>query len=185
MKMEKLNLFKVVNVFMVVFCACTMWMNGIGVRVVNSDTAVSSMNGTNFEYETLNDSIVFKKDGKWTGSLPTNKKLSIRNDNVFFNVNAGVVVAKAAAAAAAGANFGAAVVDGIVNIVGPGALAAAADSMVIPGTAAVEATMAGAGEAAAAAAAADAALMAGGTAAVISSVVIPMLAIAGATTVVL
>lgn len=74
-KMEKLNLFKVVNVLMVVFCACTMWMNGIGVRVVNSDTAVSSMNGTKFEYETLNDSIVFKKDGKWTGSLPTNKKL--------------------------------------------------------------------------------------------------------------
>lgn len=183
MKSIKNNLFKLVNVFMVVFSICTMFMNHVGVNVLNADAATSSINGDNFEYKTSDNSFMFKKNGKLIGSLPTDKKMSIRNDNMLFQSNAVVVVAKAAAAAAAGASFGAAVVDGIVNIIGPGALAAAAESMALPGAAAVEATMAGAGEAAAAAAAADAALMAGGTAAVISSVVLPMLAIAGVTAV--
>lgn len=180
MKMEKLNLFKVVNVFMVVFCACTMWMNGIGVRVVNSDTAVSSMNGTNFEYETLNDSIVFKKDGKWTGSLPTNKKLSIRNDNLFFQSNAVIVLGKITAAVAAGglAAAGPAAIAGLQEVLG-GAFATAAASVTIPGEVAVEATLAGAGEVAAAAAAADAAIAAGGVGALMSAFVVPVLVAAG------
>lgn len=156
--MEKLNLFKVVNVLMVVFCACTMWMNGIGVRVVNSDTAVSSMNGTKFEYETLNDSIVFKKDGKWTGSLPTNKKLSIRNDNLFFQSNAVIVLGKITAAVAAGglAAAGPAAIAGLQEVLG-GAFATAA----------------------AAAAAADAAIAAGGVGALMSAFVVPVLVAAG------
>lgn len=183
MKSIKNNLFKLVNVSMVVFSICTMFMNHTGVNVLNADAATSLVNGDNYEYKTSDSSFMFKKNGKLIGSLPTDKKLSIRNDNMLFQSNAVVVVAKAAAAAAAGASFGAAVVDGIINIIGPGAFAAAAESMALPGAAAVEATMAGAGEAAAAAAAADAALMAGGTAAVISSVVIPMLIVAGATAV--
>lgn len=196
MKLEKLNLFKVINVFMVVFCACTMWMNGIGVRVVNSGTAVSSMNGTNFEYETLNDSIVFKKDGKWTGSLPTNKKLSIRNDNLFFQSNAVIVLGKITAAVAAGglAAAGPAAIAGLQEVL-CGAFATAAASVTIPGELAVEATLAGAveatlagageatlagaGEAAAAAAAADAAIAAGGVGALMSAFVVPVLVAAG------
>lgn len=178
--MEKLNLFKVVNVFMVVFCACTMWMNGIGVRVVNSDTAVSSMNGTNFEYETLSDSIVFKKDGKWTGSLPTNKKLSIRNDNLFLKGNAAVVSAQVVAAVASGgmAAAGPAAIAALQEVLG-GAFAVFANTLVLPGEVAVEATLAGAGEAAAAAAAADAAVAAGGISALMSTFVMPALAFAG------
>ena len=183
MKTKKYNLFQLVNSVMAVFCVGTIWMNHVGVSVLNSDTATSSVNGNTFEYTTSDNSLMFKKNGDVIGSLPTDKKLSIRNDNMLFQSNAIVVVAKATAAAAAGASFGAAIVDGLVNIVGPGALAAAAENMVLPGAAAVEATLAGAGEAAAVAAAADAALMAGGTAAVISAVVVPMLIAAGLTAV--
>lgn len=181
MKSIKNNLFKLVNVFMVVFSICTMFMNHVGVNVLNADAATSLVNGDNYEYKTSDNSFMFKKNGKLIGSLPTNRKFSIRNDNLLFHSNAILVVAKASIAAAAGASFGAALWEGLVNIVGPGAFAAAVDNMVLPGAAAVEATLAGAGEAAAAAAAADAALMAGGTAAVISSVVLPMLAVAGIT----
>ena len=181
MKTKKYNLFQLVNSVMAVFCVGTVWMNHVGVSVLNSDTATSSINGNTFEYTTSDNSLMFKKNGDVIGSLPTDKKLSIRNDNMLFQSNAIVVVAKATAAA--GASFGAAIVDGLVNIVGPGALAAAAENMVLPGAAAVEATLAGAGEAAAVAAAADAALMAGGTAAVISAVVVPMLIAAGLTAV--
>lgn len=180
MKTIKSNLFKLVNAFMAVFGICAIFMNHVGVNVLKPDAAVS-MNGNNFEYATSDTSLMFKKNGELIGALPTEKKLSIRNDNVLFQSNAVVVVAKAAAAAAAGASFGAAVIDGITNIVGPGALAAAVSSIELPGGAAVAATLGGAGEAAAAAAAADAALMAGGTAAVISSVVLPILAVAGVT----
>lgn len=181
MKTIRSNLFKLVNAFMAVFGICTIFMNHVGVNVLKPDAAAVSMNGNNFEYATSDTSLMFKKNGELFGALPTEKKLSIRNDNMLFQSNAVVVVAKAVAAAAAGASFGAALVNGITNIIGPGAFAAAVSSIELPGSAAVAATLGGAGEAAATAAAADAALMAGGTAAVISSVVLPILAVAGVT----
>ncbi len=76
MKIEKLNLFKLINVCIVVFCIVIVFMNSIGVKVIDADTATSSINGIKFEYETMEDSIIFKKEGEWVGSLPTNKKLS-------------------------------------------------------------------------------------------------------------
>lgn len=159
MKSKKISMFKFVNMGMIVFCICAMCMNYVGVDVRGTNAATSSINENNFEYTVLDNSLEFKRNGNLIGSLPMDKKMHIRNDNLLFQSNAIVVVAKAAAAAAAWASFGAAVVDGIINIIGPGAFAAAAESMALPG----------------------AALMAGGTAAVISSVVIPMLIVAGVT----
>lgn len=171
-------MFKFVNMGMIVFFICAMCMNYVGVNVRGTNAATSSINGNNFEYTVLDNSLDFKRNGNLIGSLPMDKKMYIRNDNLLSQSNAIVVVAKAAAAAAAGASFGAAVVDGIINIIGPGAFAAAAESMALPGAAAVEATLAGAGEAAAAAAA-DAAIAAGGVGALMSAFVVPVLIAAG------
>ena len=99
---RKFNLFKTINMFMAVFCFCSVCMNHIGVNVLNTNTATSSINGNDFEYETSDSSLVFKKNGQFNGCLPTDKKLSIKNDNMFFQSNAILVGAKVAAVAAVG-----------------------------------------------------------------------------------
>lgn len=180
MKSIKNNLFKLVNVSMVVFSICTMFMNHTGVNVLNADAATSIVNGDKFEYKTSDSSFMFKKNGKLIGSLPTDKKLSIRNDNMLFQSNAAVVSGKVIAAAAAGglAAAGPAAIAALQEILGAG-FAVFTSTLTIPGAAAVEATLAGAGEVAAAAAAADAAIAAGGIGALMSAFVMPALACAG------
>lgn len=176
MKSIKNNLFKLVNVFMVVFSICTMFMNHVGVNVLNADAATSLVNGDKFEYKTSDNSFMFKKNGKLIGSLPTDKKMSIRNDNMLFHSNAGVVLAKSMAAFAIGGPpaAAAAAVAGLQEILG-GAFTTAVAVLEIPGEAAVAATLAGAGEAAAAAAAAEAAVVAGGASALFSTFIVPVL----------
>lgn len=149
MKMEKLNLFKVVNVLMVVFCVGAAWLNHVGVDVVNSSAATSSVNGGNFEYLTSDDSFMFKKDGKLTGVIPTNKKFTFTNDNLLLNLNSNAIGVGIAAAAGAAVNVG--------ETIGGAAIAGGAAMLELPGAAAVEATVAGAGVAASEAAAAAAA----------------------------
>lgn len=182
MKTIKSNLFKLVNAFMAVFGICAIFMNHVGVNVLKPDAAAVSMNGNNFEYATSDTSLMFKKNGKLIGSLPTDKKLSIRNDNMLFQSNAAVVSGKVIAAAAAGglAAAGPAAIAALQEILGAG-FAVFTSTLTIPGAAAVEATLAGAGEvaAAAAAAAADAAIAAGGIGALMSAFVMPALACAG------
>lgn len=177
---KKFNLFKTINMFMAVFCFCSICMNHIGVNVLNANTATSSINGNDFEYETSDSSLVFKKNGQFNGCLPTDKKLSIKNDNLLFHSNATVVLAKATAAFAAGgiAAASAAAVEGLQAILG-GAFATAAAAVELPGGAAVAATLGGAGEAAAAAAAADAAIAAGGMGALFSAFIVPVLVAGG------
>lgn len=180
MKFIKNNLFKLVNVFMVVFSICTIFMNHVGVNVLNADAATSLVNGDNYEYKTSDNSFMFKKNGKLIGSLPTNRKMSIRNDNLLFRSNATVVLGKAVAAFAIGgpAAAAAATVGALEEILGA-AFATAAAVVEIPGEAAVAATLAGAGEAAAAAAAAEAAIAAGGFSALFSAFITPVLAAGG------
>ena len=165
---------------MAVFCVGTVWMNHVGVSVLNSDTATSSINGNTFEYTTSDNSLVFKKNGDEIGSLPTDKKLSIRNDNMLFQSNASVVLGKVVAAAAAGgmAAAGPAAIAALQEILGAG-FAVFASTLTLPGDAAVAATLGGAGEVAAAAAAADAAIAAGGIGALMSAFVVPALVCGG------
>lgn len=180
MEWKKFGLFKAVNVLMLTFCICALTANYVGVKVVDSSTVKSSVGATNFEYRSTEDSIIFKKDGQLVGSLPTSKKLLMRNDNLFFQSNAVIVLGKITAAVAAGglAAAGPAAIAGLQEVL-CGAFATAAATVTIPGAAAVEATMAGAGEVAAAAAAADAAIAAGGVGALMSAFVIPVLVAAG------
>ena len=180
MESKQLNLFKLVNVFMVAFCICTLFMNYVGVNVISADAATSSVNGNTFEYTTLDNSLVLKKNGNTIGALPTNRKISIRNDNMLFQSNAVVVSGKVMAAVAAGglAAAGPAAIAALQEILGAG-FAVFTSTLTIPGAAAVEATLAGAGEVAAAAAAADAAVAAGGIGALMSTFVVPALVCAG------
>lgn len=180
MKTKQLNLFKLVNMFMVVFCICAIFMNHVGVNVISADAATSSVNGNTFEYATLDNSLMLKKNGNTIGFLPTNKKFSIRNDNLLFHSNATIVLGKALAALATGglAAAGAAAVAGLQEILG-GAFATAVASIELPGGAAVAATLGGAGEAAAAAAAAEAAIAAGGASALFSAFIVPVLVAGG------
>lgn len=180
MKFIKNHLFKLVNVFLLVFGLCTMFMNYVGVNVHNANAATSSVNGNLFEYSTLDDSILFKKNGNPIGFLPMDKKFSIRNDNLLFHSNATIVLGKAMAAFAVGgpAAAGAAAVAGLQEILG-GAFATAVAAIELPGGAAVAATLGGAGEAAAAAAAAEAAVAAGGAGALFSTFIVPVLVAGG------
>ena len=180
MKSKKCSLFKLVNVAMIVFCICSVWMNHVGVNVHNANAATSSVNGDTFEYKTSENSFMFKKNGKLIGSLPTDKKMSIRNDNMLFQSNVVIVLGKITAAVAAGglAAAGPAAIAGLQEVLG-GAFATAVGALQLPGEAAVAATLGGAGEAAAAAAAADAAIAAGGIGSLMSAFVVPILVAAG------
>lgn len=180
MSFKKLNLFKIVNLFMLAFCVCSLFLNYSVVNVLSVNKATSSIDGNDFEYLTSDNSLEFKKNGKFIGEIPTNKKLSIRNDCMFFNNNAVIVLGKITAAVAAGglAAAGPAAIAGLQEVLG-GAFATAAAAVQLPGEAAVAATLGGAGEAAAAAAAADAAVAAGGVGALMSTFVVPVLIAAG------
>lgn len=150
MKFKKINLFNFVNVLMVAFCICAIWMNHVGVKVLNTDTATSSINGDNFEYTVLDNSLEFKKNGELIGFLPTDKKVKFIEDNHLLNFNSNMIgVGIAALAGQAVAGVGA--------TVGAGALAGGAAMLELPGAAAVEATLGGAGVVAAEAAATAAA----------------------------
>lgn len=150
MKSIKNNLFKLVNVFMVVFSICTMFMNHVGVNVLNADAATSSINGDNFEYKTSDNLFMFKKNGKLIGFLPTDRKFNFAESNSILNFNNNAIGVGIAAAVGKSVGNAAATIGG-------GALAGGAAMLSVPGTAAVEATLAGAGVAAAEAAAAAAA----------------------------
>lgn len=180
MFLKNLNLFKIVNIFMLLFCVCSLFFNYSGVNVLNANKAISSIDGNNFEYLTSDNSLIFKKNGNFIGKVSTNKKLSIRNDNIFFYNNAIIVAGKITAAVAAGglAAAGPAAIAGLQEVLG-GAFATAVATLQLPGEAAVAATLGGAGEAAAAAAAADAAVAAGGIGALMSTFVVPVLIAAG------
>ena len=186
MKSKKVSMFKFVNSGMVIFCICSMCMNYVGVNVRGTNAATSSINGNNFEYTVRDNSLEFKKNGDLIGSLPMDRKMYIRNDNLLFQSNAAVVSGKVVAAIAAGgmAAAGPAAIAALQQILG-GAFATAVASITIPGEAAVAATLGGAGEAAAAAAAADAAIAAGGVGALMSAFVVPVLVAAGAGAVVM
>lgn len=143
-------------------------MNHVGVKVLNTDTATSSINGDNFEYTVLDNSLEFKKNRELIGFLQTDKKIKFVKDNhaLKFNGNAiGVGIAALAGQAVAGAGA----------TIGGGALAGGAAMLELPGAAAVEATLGGAGVAAAA----DAAIAAGGIGALMSAFVIPALVCCG------
>ena len=43
MKTKQLNLFKLVNVFMVAFCICAVYMNHVGVNVISADAAEAAI----------------------------------------------------------------------------------------------------------------------------------------------
>ena len=180
MKSKKISMFKFVNIGMVIFCICSMGMNYVGVNVCGTNAATSSINGNNFEYTVRDNSLEFQKNGSLIGSLPMDRKMYIRIDNLLFQSNAVVVLGKITAAVAAGglAAAGPAAIAGLQEVLG-GAFATAAASVTIPGEAAVAATLGGAGEAAAAAAAADAAIAAGGVGALMSAFVVPVLIAAG------
>lgn len=170
MKFKKINLFNFVNVLMVAFCICAIWMNHVGVKVLNTDTATSSINGDNFEYTVLDNSLEFKKNGELIGFLQTDKKIKFVKDNhaLKFNGNAiGVGIAALAGQAVAGAGA----------TIGGGALAGGAAMLELPGTAAVEATLGGAGVAAAEAAAAAGSMTVGATIAAVAAPVAVGLAI--------
>lgn len=152
-------------------------MNYVGVDVRGTNAATSSINENNFEYTVLDNSLEFKRNGNLIGSLPMDKKMYIRNDNLLFQSNAIVVLGKITAAGGLAA-AGPAAIAGLQEILG-GAFATAAASVTIPGEAAVAATLGGAGEVAAAAAAADAAIAAGGVGALMSAFVVPVLIAAG------
>lgn len=149
MKSIKNNLFKLVNVSMVVFSICTMFMNHTGVNVLNADAATSSINGDNFEYKTSDNSFMFKKNGKLIGFLPMDRKFNFAEDNSILNFNTNAIGVGIAAAAGAAVDVG--------GTLAGGALSGAAALAEVPGAAAVEATLAGAGVAASEAAAASAA----------------------------
>lgn len=180
MKSKKISMFKFVNMGMIVFCICAMCMNYVGVNVRGTNAATSSINGNNFEYTVLDNSLEFKRNGNLIGSLPMNKKMYIINNNLLFQSNATVVLGKVVAATAAGgmAAAGPAAITALQEILGAG-FAVFASTLTLPGEAAVAATLGGAGEAAAAAAAADAAIAAGGIGALMSAFVIPALVCGG------
>lgn len=170
MKFKKINLFNFVNVLMVAFCICAIWMNHVEVKVLNIGTATSSINGDNFEYTVLDNSLEFKKNGNLIGFLPTDKKVKFIEDNHLLNFNSnmiGVGIAALAGQAVAGAGA----------TIGGGALAGGAAMLELPGTAAVEATLGGAGVAAAEAAAAAGSMTVGATIAAVAAPVAVGLAI--------
>ena len=74
MKSKKISMFKFVNMGMIVFCICAMCMNYVGVNVRGTNAATSSINGNNFEYTVLDNSLEFKRNGNLIGSLPMDKK---------------------------------------------------------------------------------------------------------------
>lgn len=166
----KNNVFKLVNVFMVVSCLCAAWMNHVGVNIINPGTATSSINGDTFEYTTSDNSFLFKKNGELIGFLPTDQKIKFVKDNhaLKFNGNAiGVGIAAMAGQAVVGAGA----------TIGGGALAGGAAMLELPGAAAVQATLGGAGVAAAEAAAAAGSMTVGATIAAVAAPVAIGLAI--------
>ena len=124
---------------------CTSCINYVGVNIINDSDAKSSLSGSEFEYKTTDNLLLFMKIGKLTGLIPTSEKFRFINNHAI-NLNC---------------NFVGAAVAGTVATAG-GAIATsaatgAAAMVTLPGEAAVAATLGGAGVTAA-----EAAVAAGG-----------------------
>lgn len=184
MKIKKISLFKVVNVFMAVFCTGVMYANHVGVNLLSGEEAISLIGNDVFEYQITENTFSVHKNSNLVGTMPTNKKMKFKSSKPLLQPTAvliaGKVIAAGIAAAATGGSFAAAAgaaMAGAMNAIGGAAAATGAAAVALPGAAAVEATIGGAGVAAAAAAAEAAA--AGAGIAALTAIIVPVLVAAG------
>jgi hypothetical protein len=168
MKVEKF--FKLINGVLALACIGIMYMNYVQVNVVNSSRSISKFKGNTYEYRSENTSFREIKNGKTVGSIDLGKNYKFTK-NIFSlkpcAVGVGVAaLASGIGAAATGGSFaaaaGAATANAVSTIVGGGvAVGAVVAPGAVPGAAALEATLGGAGMIAAEAAVAPAAMGAG------------------------
>lgn len=128
---------------MAVFCVGTMYINHVGVNVLNSEKAISSIGSDDFEYQSSDNSFSVHKNGTLVGKIPTKQKMKIKSSKALLQPHAiavaGKVIAAGFAAAAAGSTFaagaGTALTGAIEAIAGAGVVVGAACAEV-PGAAA-------------------------------------------------
>lgn len=90
------KLFKIFNSFVAIFCIGIIYANHVGVNVLSTDKATSSVGNNNFEYKSEENSLSFIKDGKLIGHLPTERKISFSSKGPILKCNATVIAAKKA-----------------------------------------------------------------------------------------
>lgn len=125
MEVKKINLFKLVNIFMTVCCLVTAVYNYCGVDILTNCTARSYLNGDFYEYSVRDNLFAVSKNNVLVGVLEADRHFELRNSGfINFTCNASAIAAAGtiAGVAATTAGAGAAVA---VGTVGGNAVAAA------------------------------------------------------------
>ena len=91
MKVKKISMFKAVNGFMALFCAGALYVNYVGVNVISTEKATSSVGNNNFEYQTTESLLSINRNGEKVGVIPTDKSFKFKKNSYIPNLNCNAV----------------------------------------------------------------------------------------------